>query len=112
MDDGAAQLPDLPETDPLAADAAASPDLAASADLGPVHDLTVTATVEVGRRQMKVIDALAITNGTVILLGRPADEPVDLLIQGRRVARGEVVVQDNEFGIRITEILPADHTDE
>lgn len=74
-------------------------------DLTPVGDVTVTASVEVGRRQLTIHEALGITNGSIIQLNREIDAPLDLLINGRVVARGEVVVVDNEFGLRIVEIV-------
>ncbi len=62
-------------------------------------------TVEVGRTQMSLGQALALGPGSVITLDRLADQPVDLLVNGKPVARGEVVVIDDVFGLRLTHIV-------
>lgn len=64
-------------------------------------------TVELGRTRMTVRDLLALTPGTVLELDRAAGSPADLLVNGRLVARGEVVVVDEDFGLRVTEIRDA-----
>lgn len=74
-------------------------------DLSLVRDVHVTASVEVGRKQLRLADALNIAPGAIIQLDREIDSPLDLLINGQIVARGEVVVVDNDFGIRIVEII-------
>ena len=65
-------------------------------DLSLVRDVRVTATVEVGRRQMKLSEAMSIAPGSIIQLEREIDSPLDLLINGQVVARGEVVVVDSD----------------
>ena len=65
-------------------------------------------TAELGRRRMTVRDLLALTPGSVIELDRAAGSPVDVLVNGTLIARGEVVVIDEEFGIRIAEIVAAE----
>jgi flagellar motor switch protein FliN/FliY len=77
-------------------------------DLSLVLDVPVEVSVEVGRTTMTIRETLAIAPGSIIPLDRMAGEPVDLLVNGRRIARGEVVVVDEEFGLRITEIGLAD----
>jgi flagellar motor switch protein FliN/FliY len=60
---------------------------------------------------MTIRETLAIAPGSIIALNRLAGEPVDLLVNGKRIARGEVVAIDEEFGLRVTEVLaqrPAD----
>ncbi|MDQ6523488.1 flagellar motor switch protein FliN [Nocardioides sp. LHD-245] len=64
-------------------------------------------TVELGRTRMTVRDLLALTPGAVLELDRAAGSPADLLVNGRLVARGEVVVIDEDFGLRVTEIVDA-----
>ena len=64
-------------------------------------------TVELGRTRMTVRDLLALTPGAVLELDRAAGSPADLLVNGRLVARGEVVVVDEDFGLRVTEIVDA-----
>jgi flagellar motor switch protein FliN/FliY len=68
-------------------------------------DVEMGVTAELGRCRMSVRELLSITPGAVIDLDRPAGAPVDVLVNGKLIARGEVVVIDEEFGIRISEIL-------
>ena len=75
-----------------------------STDLTAVLDVPVELTVEIGRRMMTIAETLTIGPGSIISLGRATGEPVDLLVNGRRIARGEVVAIDEEFGLRVTEI--------
>jgi len=74
-------------------------------DLGPVLDVPVELTVEIGRTTMTIRETLAISPGSIIALDRLAGEPVDLLVNGKRIARGEVVAIDEEFGLRVTEVV-------
>jgi flagellar motor switch protein FliN/FliY len=62
-------------------------------------------TVELGRTRMLVRDILDLSPGSVIELDRAAGAPIDVLVNGTLLARGEVVVIDEEFGIRITEVI-------
>ena len=66
--------------------------------------VTVELSVEVGRTRMTLGEALALGPGSVVTLDQLADQPVDLLVNGRRIARGEVVVVDEQFGVRITDV--------
>ncbi|WP_205696158.1 flagellar motor switch protein FliN [Conexibacter sp. SYSU D00693] len=86
------------------ADPAAAGMVELPADLSRLTDVTVELTVEVGRTRMSLGEALALGPGSVVTLDRLADRPVDLLVNGRPIARGEVVVIDEQFGLRITEI--------
>jgi flagellar motor switch protein FliN/FliY len=70
-----------------------------------LHGVDMEVTVELGRARMTVRDLLALTPGNVLELDRAAGSPADLLVNGRLIARGEVVVVDEDFGLRITEIL-------
>jgi flagellar motor switch protein FliN len=76
-------------------------------DLQPLHDVPVELAVEIGRTRMTIGEALALGPGSIVSLNRLAGEPVDLLVNGRPIARGEVVVVDEEFGLRVTEIVSA-----
>jgi len=76
-----------------------------SGDLSLVLDVPVELSVEVGRTTMTIRETLAIAPGSIISLDRMAGEPVDLLVNGRRIARGEVVAVDEEFGLRVTEVV-------
>jgi flagellar motor switch protein FliN/FliY len=70
-----------------------------------LHDVEMEVTAELGRTRMSVRELLSLTPGAVIELDRAAGGPADLLVNGRLIARGEVVVIDENFGIRITEIV-------
>src|SRR4051812_9624292 len=82
---------------------------AGRAGLDLLHDVEMEVTAELGRTRMSVRELLSLTPGTVVELDRLAGGPADLLVNGRLIARGEVVVIDENFGIRITEIVsPSD----
>ena len=68
-------------------------------------DVEMGVTAELGRTRMTVRDVLAMTPGAILELDRAAGGPVDVVVNGTLIARGEVVVIDEEFGIRITEII-------
>jgi flagellar motor switch protein FliN/FliY len=70
-----------------------------------LHGVDLEITVELGRTRMSVRDLLAMTPGAVLELDRAAGSPADLLVNGRLIARGEVVVIDEDFGLRVTEIV-------
>ena len=75
---------------------------------GPIellHEVEMGVTVELGRTRMLVRDILELSPGSVIELDRAAGAPIDVLVNGTLIARGEVVVIDEEFGIRITEVI-------
>jgi flagellar motor switch protein FliN/FliY len=78
---------------------------AGDADLARLHAVPVELAVEIGRTRMTIGDALGLGPGSIITLNRMAGEPVDLLVNGRPIARGEVVVIDEEFGLRVTEVV-------
>ena len=88
---------------PLQAVPGAAP--AGDADLARLHAVPVELTVEIGRTRMTIGDTLGLGPGSIITLNRMAGEPVDLLVNGRPIARGEVVVIDEEFGLRVTEVV-------
>jgi flagellar motor switch protein FliN len=75
------------------------------ADLARLHNVPVELAVEIGRTRMTIGDTLGLGPGSIITLNRMAGEPVDLLVNGRPIARGEVVVIDEEFGLRVTEVI-------
>jgi flagellar motor switch protein FliN/FliY len=75
---------------------------------GPIellHEVEMGVTVELGRTRMLVRDILDLSPGSVVELDRAAGAPIDVLVNGTLIARGEVVVIDEEFGIRITEVI-------
>jgi flagellar motor switch protein FliN len=76
-----------------------------AADLDLLADVDLGVTVELGRVRLRLQDVLRLAEGSVVELGRPATAPVDILVNGRIIARGEVVVIDEELGVRITELV-------
>jgi flagellar motor switch protein FliN/FliY len=88
--------------------AGADPAAAIGADLTRLEAVTVELTVEVGRTHMSLGETMSLGQGSVVTLDRLADKPVDLLVNGRPIARGEVVVIDEQFGLRITEVTGAE----
>lgn len=70
-----------------------------------LHGVEMEVTVELGRTRMPVRELLALAPGAVLELDRAAGSAADLLVNGRLIARGEVVVVDEDFGLRVTEIL-------
>jgi flagellar motor switch protein FliN/FliY len=74
-------------------------------DLERLRDVPVELAVEIGRTRMTIGETLELGPGSIITLDRLAGEPVDLLVNGKPIARGEVVVIDEEFGLRITDVV-------
>ena len=77
------------------------------ADLRRLSAVPVDLSVEIGRARMSVGETLELREGSVVTLDRMAGEPVDLLVNGTPIARGEVVVIDEQFGLRLTQVLAA-----
>ncbi|MGH2855481.1 MAG: flagellar motor switch protein FliN [Solirubrobacteraceae bacterium] len=78
------------------------------ADLRRLSDVPMELSVEIGRTRMTVGETLQLRAGSIVTLQRLAGEPVDLLVNGTPLARGEVVIIDEEFGLRVTEIVEGD----
>lgn len=70
-----------------------------------ILDVPLGVSVELGRVRMPVRELLSLTAGSVIELAKLAGEPLDVLINGRPVARGEAVMVNDKFGVRLTEIV-------
>jgi flagellar motor switch protein FliN/FliY len=77
----------------------------AGAGLDRLRDVPVELVVEIGRARMTIGEALKLSPGSLIALNRLAGDPVNLLVNGKPIARGEVVVVDEEFGLRVTEVV-------
>jgi len=75
--------------------------------LNRVRDIPLEVTVELGRTRLLIRDILDLSPGSIIELDKLAGEPVDLFANGMLVARGEVIVIDDNFGVRVTEIITA-----
>lgn len=78
-----------------------------SDSLGLLQDIDVRLTVELGRKQMRLRDVLALGENSIVELDRLTDEPLDILVNGKLIARGEVVAQGNRFAIRVLELVGA-----
>ena len=76
-------------------------------NIGLIMDVFMEMTVELGRTKKTIKDILGLGEGTIIELDKLAGEPVDILVNHKPIAKGEVVVIDENFGVRVTEILPA-----
>lgn len=74
-------------------------------NLEVILDIPVTLSMEVGRTEVPIQDLLALNRGSVIELDRIAGEPMDVLINGTLIAHGEVVVVNEKFGIRLTDVI-------
>jgi flagellar motor switch protein FliN/FliY len=70
-----------------------------------ILDIPVSITVEIGRTKMTIRNLLQLNQGGIIALDRLAGEPLDVLVNGTLVAHGEVVVVNEKFGIRLTDIV-------
>jgi len=81
---------------------------AGGAAMNLVKDIPVTLSIELGRASMSIKRLLELDQGAVIELDRMVDEPMDVLVNGTLVARGEVVVIDDTFGVRLTEVAGPD----
>lgn len=92
--------------------AATLPDLGSGVGLGAIAkdlsvlaDVAMTVTVELGRTKLAVRDLLSLAEGSVVELDQAAGSPVDVLVNGTVVAKGDVVVVEDELGVRITEVV-------
>ncbi len=99
----ATDLPELDAPDLVELGLGAGP--VGQRDLRLLADVEVELAVELGRVKLPLRDLLALGPGAVLELDRAADAPVDVLVNGCLVARGEVVVIDGEFGVRVTAVV-------
>src|SRR6201996_7299718 len=102
-------------SDPLELEQLSAPDGAPEqpgmADLRRLSAVPIDLTVEIGRTRLTVGETLELRQGSILTLNRMAGEPVDLLVNGTPIARGEVVVIDEQFGLRLTQVLTAPGTE-
>ncbi len=89
---------------PPASDARGAPG-AGELDVSAILDVPVTMSLEVGRARLTIGELLQLGPGSIVELDRAAGAPLDVLLNGRLVARGEVVVTDDRFGIRLLDIV-------
>jgi flagellar motor switch protein FliN/FliY len=74
-------------------------------NLNLVLDVPVSLTIELGSCQLPMKEVLQLKVGSVVQLDKPADAPVELSVNGKLIARGEVVVVEDRFGVKITEVI-------
>ena len=84
---------------------ATEPTVAGIRDVGMIMDLPVKVMVELGRTKMSIGDLLALHKGSVIELNVHAGDPLDLVVNGCLIAQGEVVIVNERYGIRLTDII-------
>ncbi|MDI3507898.1 MAG: flagellar motor switch protein FliN, partial [Clostridiales bacterium] len=82
-----------------------APEALQGSNMDIIMDIPLQVTVELGRTKKTVKDILELGTGSVIELDRLAGEPIDILVNGKLVARGEVIVIDENFGVRIIEMI-------
>ena len=92
-------------------DSGASQEPPGMADLRRLSDVPMELSVEIGRTRLTIGETLDLRVGSIVTLDRLAGEPVDLLVNGTPIARGEVVVVDEQFGLRVTRIVDSDDID-
>jgi flagellar motor switch protein FliN/FliY len=85
--------------------AATSPDGTAARPLDFILDIPLEISVELGRTRMVINDLLQLGQGSVVELSKLAGEPLEIFVNGKLVARGEVVVVNEKFGVRVTDIV-------
>ena len=82
---------------------------AGDANLDVILDIPVTLSMEIGRTRVSIQELLQLAGGSVVELDRMAGDPLDVLVNGTLVARGEVVVVNDKFGVRLNDVIsPAD----
>ncbi len=93
--------------EPEELDAAASPNGEAAADinLDLVLEVPVTVSLQVGSTEISIRDLVQLVEGSVVALDRGATEPLDVLVNGTLIAHGEIVVVDDAFGVRLTDVV-------
>ncbi|MDR0182931.1 flagellar motor switch protein FliN [Lysobacter arvi] len=87
--------------DPLTAETGLASDL----NLDVILDVPVTLSLEVGRARIPIRNLLQLNQGSVVELERGAGEPLDLYVNGTLIAQGEVVVVNDRFGVRLTDVV-------
>jgi flagellar motor switch protein FliN/FliY len=102
---GTLALEEFEPNAPLAAEMAVDADNKNAADLAPVFDVPVHISAVLGRASLSVAQLLQLSQGSVLELDRKVGEAIDIYVNNRLVARGEVVVVDERLGVTMTEII-------
>src|ERR1700743_96819 len=98
------ESPELNPIDDLAAQNAAAVESSMEPNLHLVLDVELNVTLRFGQRLLSLREVLDLNTGSVIELDRQVEEPVELLLEGKVIARGEAVVIDGNYGLRVTEV--------
>ncbi len=85
----------------------AVPQFSGDENLDVILDIPVTISMEIGRTKISIRNLLQLNQGSVVELDRLAGEPMDVLVNGTLIAHGEVVVVNEKFGIRLTDVISA-----
>ena len=104
MADETMQLDDLGDG-PLASEMPIEAEEKAASDLAPVFDVPVNISAVLGRANLSVSQLLGLTQGSILELDRKVGEAIDIYVNNRLVARGEVVIVDDRLGVTMTEII-------
>ncbi|GAA3914477.1 flagellar motor switch protein FliN [Litoribacillus peritrichatus] len=91
-----------PDNEPMEGDMLADPN---NPNLDVILDIPVTISMEVGNTEISIRNLLQLNQGSVIELDRLAGEPLDVLVNGQLIAHGEVVMVNEKFGIRLTDVV-------
>ena len=98
------ELQESRSADPAAQETAMDGQTTQGVNLDLVLDVELNVTLRFGQRMLSLREVLDLTSGSVIELDRQVEEPVELLLEGKVIARGEAVVIDGNYGLRITEV--------
>ncbi|KZN47152.1 flagellar motor switch protein FliN [Pseudoalteromonas luteoviolacea] len=101
VDQGSAEVAELEELEESNANLSADE----KRKLDTILDIPVTISMEVGRSKINIRNLLQLNQGSVVELDRVAGEPLDVLVNGTLIAHGEVVVVNDKFGIRLTDVI-------
>ena len=104
-EDAAAESSENYSPDELNKDVAAQAPTGADVNLELVLDVPVNLSLQVGTTQMSIRDLVKLVEGSVIALDRESSEPMDVLVNGTLIAHGEIVLVDDHFGVRLTDVV-------
>lgn len=91
--------------DELKDGAAAAENASADVNLDLVLDIPVDVSLRVGSTDISIRDLVSLVEGSVVALDQDAGEPMDVLVNGRLIARGEIVIVDDQYGVRLTDVI-------
>jgi len=91
---------------------AAQDDDSRGGSLDLLKNVEVEITLEIGRRRLRIADVLKLSTGQTLELSKAAGEPLDILVNGRLLGRGEAIVMGDRYGVRITELVAPHSRDE